>query len=98
MCTFVISSKIQYTQGMYTLNCRGKIIELRRPLVMGIINVTPDSFYAGSQVPGIDEALRQASAMIEDGADILDIGGQSTRPGSGRLSTEEESARVVPVI
>ena len=69
-----------------------------RALVMGIVNVTPDSFSGGGQVFDVDGALRHAQRMISDGADILDIGGESTRPGSSRVSVEEEIDRVVPVI
>jgi len=67
-------------------------------LVMGILNVTPDSFSDGGKFASTDDALRQAERMIAEGADILDIGGESTRPGSARVSAEEEIARVVPVI
>ena len=70
----------------------------RRPLVMGILNVTPDSFSDGGKFADFDAALKQAEQMITDGADILDIGGESTRPGSSRISGDEEIARVVPVI
>ena len=69
-----------------------------RLLVMGILNVTPDSFSDGGRFLKPDDALRRAERMIENGADILDIGGESTRPGSERVSAEEEKARVVPVI
>jgi len=65
---------------------------------MGIINATPDSFYSGSRFNGIDGILAQAEKMLTDGADIIDIGGQSTRPGSELISTEEEIKRVVPAI
>jgi len=68
------------------------------PLVMGIINCTPDSFYSGSRAPGLDEALALARRMIEEGADILDIGGESTRPGSDSVDPEEERRRAVPLI
>jgi len=68
----------------------------QRPLIMGILNVTPDSFSDG--YPGTALALAQAERLIEDGADILDIGGESTRPGSDSITTEEELARVLPVI
>lgn len=66
--------------------------------MMGIINVTPDSFYAGSRVSGAEEALKTADRMIAEGAKILDIGGESTRPGSDPVSEEQEIERVVPVI
>ena len=72
----------------------------RRPLVMGIINVTPDSFSGdGLLSPDyVDRALAQAEHMIEDGADWLDIGGESSRPGSASVSVEEELRRTTPVI
>jgi len=79
---------------MFTFNCKGKLLVLDQPLVMGIINVTPDSFYEGSRYTGVDAILRQAERMLNDGADILDIGGQSTRPGSGQVTAEEEVKRV----
>lgn len=81
----------------YWQTCRRKI-SLDRPLVMGILNVTPDSFSDGGQFSSIDDALRRAEVMIAEGADIIDVGGESTRPGSKRVSVEEETARVVPII
>ena len=78
---------------MYTLNCKGRLLVVDKPLVMGIMNVTPDSFYAGSRYRGSD-ILQQAERMIAEGAAILDIGGQSTRPGSERIAVEEELKRV----
>ena len=83
---------------MFTLNCRGRLLVINEPIVMGIINATPDSFYDESRVGNIDVALRQAEKMIRDGAVILDIGGQSTRPGSERISDDEELKRVIPVV
>lgn len=83
---------------MFTLNCRGKIIVINRPLIMGILNVTPDSFYQGHLAKPETEITALVNQMIQDGADIIDIGGQSTRPGSERISTEEELNRVLPVI
>ncbi len=73
-------------------------IAIDRPLVMGILNVTPDSFSDGGDFVSLDAALGRAEAMIADGADIIDIGGESTRPGSERVSDEIESRRVLPVI
>lgn len=67
-------------------------------MVMGILNVTPDSFSDGGNFVNADDAIRQAEKMIAEGADIIDIGGESTRPGSQRISAEEEIARVCPVI
>jgi dihydropteroate synthase len=69
-----------------------------RTLIMGILNVTPDSFSDGAQFLSVDAALAQARQMIEEGADIIDIGGESTRPGAGVISPEEEMQRVIPVI
>ncbi len=80
---------------MFTLNCKGRLLVVDKPIIMGIINATPDSFYSGSRQQGTDAVLRQAEQMIRDGATILDIGGQSTRPGSRQLSAEEESERVL---
>jgi dihydropteroate synthase len=83
---------------MMTLNCKGKLLKLDVPVVMGIINTTPDSFYVGSRQDTIDLALAKAEEMIKDGASILDIGGQSTRPGSEQITTDKEKERVIPII
>lgn len=80
---------------MYTLNCKGRILAIEQPLVMGIINVTPDSFYSLSRMNTVDAVLKQAEQMLNDGADLLDIGGQSTRPGSGIISIDEELKRII---
>lgn len=69
-----------------------------KPLVMGIINATPDSFFGESRFSGVDEIVIQAEKMLNDGADIIDVGGQSTRPGSELISEDEEIKRVVPAI
>jgi dihydropteroate synthase len=83
---------------MYTLNCKGRLLVLKEPVVMGIINTTPDSFYEGSRISDTDDLLRRAEKMIKEGAAILDVGGQSTRPNSQRIGEEEELKRVVPAI
>lgn len=83
---------------MYTLNCKGKLLTIDQPLVMGIINVTNDSFYKGHLQTGLDIIVSLAGEMIKEGAAILDIGGQSTRPGSERISSLEELERILPVI
>ena len=83
---------------MFSLNCRGKIISINNPLVMGIINATPDSFYEGHLPGGPEKIVEIADSMLAAGADILDIGGQSSRPGSSRIEAAEEITRVVPVI
>ncbi|WP_409069474.1 dihydropteroate synthase [Clostridium sp. FAM 1755] len=76
----------------------GREINYENLKVMGIINCTPDSFYEGSRKSSVEEALKTAEKMLKDGAEILDIGGESTRPGSDPVSEEEEIKRVVPVI
>ena len=80
---------------MFTLNCNGRLLVADKPLVMGIINATPDSFYAGSRQVTVDGILQQAETMLIQGADILDIGGQSSRPGSAVVGKEEELERVI---
>jgi dihydropteroate synthase len=74
------------------------MLVIDKPIVMGIINATPDSFFGGSRFNGLDEILSKAEEMLNDGADIIDIGGQSTRPGSELISPDEELKRVVPII
>ena len=83
---------------MFILNCKGNLLVVDKPLVMGIINVTPDSFYAGSRAMQRDEILRKAESMLEEGATILDIGGQSTRPGAQQPGLWEEQERAVTAI
>jgi dihydropteroate synthase len=81
-----------------TLNICGKLIDLSVPKVMGILNVTPDSFYDGQRYDDEKSALQQAEKMLEEGADFIDVGGYSTRPGAKEISVEEELDRVLPVI
>jgi dihydropteroate synthase len=81
-----------------TLNCRGRLVDLAEPKVMGILNITPDSFYDGGQLRNLDAVLAQGQKMLEEGADFLDIGGMSSRPGAALISGEEELDRVLPVI
>lgn len=83
---------------MLTLNCKGKILSLERPLIMGILNATPDSFFEGHLNDSNDSIIKRVGHMIADGADIIDIGGQSTKPGSERVELEAEKKRVTPVI
>lgn len=80
------------------LDCKGRVLELDRPRVMGIVNVTPDSFSDGGEHATTDAAVAHALRLVEEGADLLDIGGESTRPGAADVSLDEELARVVPVI
>jgi len=79
---------------MFTLNCKGRLITAAQPLVMGIINVTPDSFYNESRQQDTEAIVKKAGQMLNEGAGILDIGGQSTRPGSRLLNAAEEASRV----
>ena len=83
---------------MITMNCKGKLINLNSPVVMGIINITPDSFYKGFLNDSIENIVKIAGKMIEEGALILDIGGQSTRPGATLFDETTEAERVIPVI
>lgn len=73
-------------------------LSLDRPRIMGILNVTPDSFYAGSRQVALDDALRQGVRLAEEGADLIDVGGESTRPGAAAVGLSEELERVVPVV
>ena len=83
---------------MWTINCLGKLIDLEVPRVMGILNLTPDSFYSGSRHNSVDSALQQAGKFVAEGADFLDIGGYSSRPGAQEISPQEEADRVLPAI
>jgi len=76
----------------------GRAIRLDRPLCIGILNVTPDSFSDGGELDSVGKAVDRAKAMVDEGADGLDVGGESTRPGAQRVSAEEQIRRVVPVI
>ncbi len=81
-----------------TLNCKGKLVDLSKPIVMGVLNITPDSFFDGGKYTRLDHALMQAERMLKEGARILDIGGMSSRPGAEIIDEEEELRRVLPVI
>lgn len=80
------------------LDCAGRIVKLDVPRVMGIVNVTPDSFSDGGEHATVDAAVAHGLKLAEEGADLLDIGGESTRPGADEVSIEEELKRVIPVI
>ncbi len=83
---------------MYTLNCKGSLLDLSVPKIMGIINVTPDSFYDGGNTTVLRDVIAKAEKMVNDGATFLDIGGYSSRPGATDISVAEETGRVIPVI
>ena len=80
------------------MNFKGKLIEFQEPIVMGILNVTPDSFYSGSRLSGIEELKKRLDQMVSEGVTIVDIGGYSSRPGADDISAEQEMERVLPVI
>ena len=81
-----------------TINCKGKLIDLSSPKVMGILNLTPDSFYDGGKYKNEKEVLLQVEKMIEEGATFIDVGGYSSRPGAKHISEEEELKRVVATV
>jgi dihydropteroate synthase len=81
-----------------TVRCGGQTLDLSRPVVMGILNVTPDSFSDGGRFTALDTAVEHGRKMLEEGAVIIDIGGESTRPGAALVSADEEIRRVVPVV
>jgi dihydropteroate synthase len=81
-----------------TLNAGGKLIDISTPKVMGIINITPDSFFADSRKPDVDGALLQARKMLNDGAAFLDLGAYSSRPGAEDISIQQETDRLLPVV
>ena len=81
-----------------TINFNGKIVDISTPIVMGILNITDDSFYDGGKYRNINEALKQIKVMLREGADIIDIGAQSTRPRAIQLSVDEEISRLQQII
>lgn len=81
-----------------TINCKGKLLSLAHPLVMGILNATPDSFFDGGQYDALDAAVAQTGRMLEEGATIIDVGGMSSRPGAKIIETSQELDRVIPII
>jgi dihydropteroate synthase len=103
-CLFVGRTKImehlnlQTLTRKITLNCKGQLVTLEKPAVMGILNVTPDSFYDGGKHFIADEALRQTAKMIEEGATFIDIGAYSSRPGAADISIDEELTRLIPIV
>jgi len=80
------------------LACRGRLLDLSEPCVMGVLNVTPDSFSDGGRYADTDAAVEHGVAMAGEGAAIIDVGGESTRPGAADVGLRDELARVVPVI
>lgn len=83
---------------MFTLTARDKTLDLSRPVVMGILNVTPDSFSDGGRFAALESACEHADQLVSEGAAIIDIGGESTRPGAAEVSLDEELNRVIPLV
>ena len=83
---------------MSTINCKGTLIDLSTPKVMGIVNVTPDSFFDGGKLTNSDEIVGQVEKMLQDGATFIDLGGYSSKPGAEFVSETEELNRVVPIV
>ena len=91
-------AKDTFLNRKQTLNCKGKLIDISKPSVMAILNITPDSFYNKSRVSNVDEALTHAEKFIEAGAKFIDVGAYSSRPGAADVSETEETERLVPII
>ena len=83
---------------MFTFNCNGRLLIIDKPIIMGIINTTPDSFFSGSRKNNVDEVLAQAEKILVEGATIIDVGGQSSRPCSQPVGVDEELKRTLPAI
>jgi dihydropteroate synthase len=81
-----------------TLNLKGEIMDLSRPQVMGILNLTPDSFYGNSRISSVDAALQRVENCLQEGASFIDIGAYSSRPGADEVSMEEELERIIPAV
>ena len=91
-------AKDTFFKKKVTLNTGGKLLDLSRPKVMGIINLTPDSFFAGSRKPEMADAVFMAEKMLNEGAAFLDLGAYSSRPGAANISPQEETDRLLPVV
>ena len=93
-----LKHKNTFFSSKKTINCRGKLLSLENPLVMGILNITSDSFYDGNKYNDIKKAIKQTAKMLEEGADIIDMGAVSTRPGAKTITQEEEEKRLLPIL
>lgn len=82
----------------HLLNCRGRLLDVGRPVVMGILNLTPDSFYDGGKFTEEEAILKQVTYMLDQGASIIDVGAASSRPGAGIVSEKEEQERLLPAL
>lgn len=90
--------KNTFFSSQKTINCGGKLISLEKPLVMGILNITPDSFYDGGKHKDMNNALKHVAKMLKEGANIIDIGAVSTKPGAEEVTQEEEEKRLIPIL
>lgn len=91
-------AKDTFLNRKVTLNLKGELLDLSRPRVMGILNLTPDSFYGNSRISSVDAALERVETCLNEGAAFIDIGAYSSRPGADDVSTDEELKRIIPVI
>lgn len=91
-------AKDTFLNRKITLNLKGELLDLSRPCVMGILNLTPDSFYSNSRMGSIDAALERAETCLKEGAAFIDIGAYSSRPGAAEVTTDEELRRMIPAI
>ena len=88
----------RFLTSALSINCRGRLVDLSEPVVMGIVNITPDSFYEGSRATSLDKVLSRVEQILDEGGRIVDIGACSTRPGADDVSEEEEGNRLWPVL
>ncbi|WAC39252.1 dihydropteroate synthase [Pedobacter sp. SL55] len=91
-------AKDTFLNRKHTLNCKGKLIDISKPSVMAILNITPDSFYQNSRVGTVNDALEQTAKFLEAGAKFVDIGAYSSRPGAKDVSEKEEIERLLPIV
>ncbi|KIO77307.1 dihydropteroate synthase [Pedobacter lusitanus] len=91
-------AKDTFLNRKITLNLKGELLDLSRPCVMGILNLTPDSFYSNSRMSSVDAALERTEACLNEGAAFIDIGAYSSRPGADEVTTDEELKRIIPAI
>ena len=91
-------SKLNKLLSKRSLNVGGRLVDLSEPLIMGILNVTQDSFHDGGRFFDLKSALNKAETLLKEGADVIDVGGESTRPGASVIDTEEEIKRIKPII
>lgn len=98
MNTQISSVKSTIFSEKKSLNCRGNLIIFEKPLIMGILNITPDSFYDGGKYNSVNKYMQHTAQMLQDGADIIDIGAASTRPGTPIINIDEEIQRLLPAL